>query len=430
MNLFEKSSPRKKFQSLLVQEISRARKKNAALGIINIQLTRLRDINQEYGYDFADQVLELLQDLIKKNLRTQDHLVWTGDRDFSVILGNTHGVGDNILFANKLLNHLSEPVKVGDNLFRLRVQIGMASFPENAVDAEELMKYADAATIIAGNTPDKYYCYEAVGDLDTTTMFAMEDELEKAISAGEVQYHYQPKADIKTGVIAGFEVLSRWNSKKWGFVRPDMFINAAERSNLIADLTMDSLTKTFKEFTELQAVCDNPAITLSVNLSAKILNNAESIERVINTVNIWCERPENLVLEITEGAIMTDPEAARDVLNQLHENGIQISIDDFGTGYSSLSYLKKLPVDELKIDKSFVKDLLQNEDDVMIVQTIIDLARNFHLNIVAEGTETKDVIIKLREMGCHAAQGYYIAKPIPYEQLPGWVGAWDPARIL
>lgn len=314
--------------------------------------------------------------------------------------------------------------------FRFRVQIGMATYPENAVDAEELMKCVDAATVIAGNTPDKYFSYVTKDDHETTTMFAMEDELEKAISEGDIQYHYQPKADIRTGVIAGFEVLSRWNSRKWGFVRPDMIINAAERSNLITDLTVDSLTKTFKEFTELQATCGNQAITLSVNLSAKILNNTESIERVINTVNIWCAHLENLVLEITEGAIMTDPEAARDVLNQLHDNGIRISIDDFGTGYSSLSYLKKLPVDELKIDKSFVMELLQSDDDVMIVQTIIDLARNFNLNIVAEGTESKEIIMKLRDMGCHAAQGYYISKPIPFEQLSGWISAWDPAKIL
>jgi len=421
---------RSKFLTRLKGEITRSKKKGWALGLLIIRLARLREINQEYGYEFADQVLMSLPEIARKHLRHNDFIARIGDREFGVIMSDTRGAGDCILLANQILESCNEPVHINGTNFRIRAHIGIANFPENAQDGLQLLQCADLAASRAENSHDHYVVLESNGEQDTTTIFSMEDEFEKALEKGAIDYYYQPKVDLITGEISGFEVLSRWNSEKWGNVRPDLFIAAAERSGLITELTIDSLTKTLKEFAELQAVYDDSAFTLSVNLSAKILNKTDSMERVINTVNIWCRDPRQLILEITEGAVMTDPEAAKETLNQLHDSGIKISIDDFGTGYSSLSYLKKLPLDELKIDKSFVMDLLESDDDVKIIQAIIDLAQIFNLSIVAEGVESKDVVTRLTGMGCGIAQGYYISKPLPFEQVLSWIDSWDSAYIL
>jgi len=430
MDIFYKTSGRDKFLSRLKAETARSQENGNQFCLLIIRLSRLRDINQEYGYEFADQTVQELNKIIKNHLGQSGYVAKIGDKDFGVILSGTRGTGDGILFANKILEACNEPVNIDGTGFKIRVHIGVANFPDNAQTHMELLKCADLATIKAGKNHESYYVFDSPGEQDTTTMFSMEDELEKAIEKGQIDYYYQPKVDIATGRVSGFEILSRWNSDKWGAVRPDLFIAAAERSNLITELTIDSLTKTLKEFAELQSNGDGPAYTLSINLSAKILNNPDSMERVINTVNIWCDNPGALVLEITEGAIMTDPEAAQETLGRLHNTGIKISIDDFGTGYSSLSYLKKLPVDELKIDKSFVMDLVNSEDDIKIVQTIIDLAGNFNLLIVAEGVENKETVVKLREMGCSQAQGYFISKPIPFEMLLPWLENWDKEKII
>lgn len=420
----EKNNERKKFFSLLEKEVANAEKTGQILNLLLIKLSRLRNINQEFGYDFSDRLLNNVYKKISNVLRKTDHIARVSDKEFALILTDTHGPGDAILFTNQIMALFDNALTLDKQSLKIKLATGIACYPDHADDYLSLMKCADNAVYKACNSLEDYVVYDGSIDADTITMFALEGELEKAINNGDIEYYYQPKVYLNDHTISGLEVLARWHNEKYGNVRPDIFIEAAEKSGLITQLTIDCLGKSLKKYAEVKQKCKFNG-TLSVNLSAKILNNQEITERVINTVNIWCDNPEDLVLEITEGAIMTDPETARNTLIKLHETGIKISIDDFGTGYSSLSYLKQLPVDELKVDKSFIMDLLDNKDDILITQSVIDLAHNFGLLAVAEGIESEEIMNELRKMKCDIAQGYYISKPMPPDQLIPWLNDWQ-----
>ena len=425
MPIFAPVPARKKFIARIDDEIRRAKKHSAVFSLVIIRLVRLREVNQEYGYDFADRLLAHVDEVIRSSVRKKDYVEKIGDKEFGVILSDTRGLGDSVLFANQVIAWFDKPVIIDQISIRTRVRIGIAQFPEHALDHVELLKLADMAAYRAGHHAEGYAIAPSEDDDDTTTMYALESELEKAIEQKQIDYFFQPKVSLVSGGITGFEILARWDSRKWGMVPPDQFIDAAEKYGLVTPLTIDCLTRSLNRFAEL--IDDNRGedFTLSVNLSARILNDQDSIESVLNTVNIWCNRPESLILEITEGAIMTQPEATREMLEQLNKTGIRVSIDDFGTGYSSLSYLTRIPVDELKIDKSFVMNLPGSEDNEKIIRSIIDLAKNFNMTTVAEGVEDRETFTRLKDMGCDLAQGYLISPALPFDQLQPWIDSWN-----
>lgn len=415
------SHDRNAFSTKLKQVIGRTQKQGGTGSLLIVRMDRLREINQEFGYAFGDEVIHQVAKILQKFIARKDYLFRLADQEYGIILPRTRGAGEVILLANKLISHFQDPIHVEDIPFKCRIRIGMAHFPDHATDTIALMQCADRATQKAKELQTRYAISPPIDNSDTTTFFVMENELERDIASNRIRFRYQPKVDLQSGSLIGFEVLSRWKSERWGIIRPDKFIALAERSELITTLTVNCLTRTLKQFSDLQKRHKRPELSLSVNLSARILNHSESLERIIQTVEIWCDRPETLIFEITEGSVIDDPAAALTQLNRLHGAGIRISIDDFGTGYSSLAYLKKIPVDELKIDKSFILDILTNPDDAIIVQSIIDLAKNFGLDTVAEGLESLEVWRRLQDMGCGMGQGFYISKPLRFTDIDAWI---------
>ncbi len=238
-------------------------------------------------------------------------------------------------------------------------------------------------------------------------------ELARDLENNRLLFHYQPQWDLQRNAIKGCEALIRWPHETQGWINPESFITAAEESGLIADLTYWSFNVVLREWSQLSTT--RPPTSMAINLSASLLHSQEIVAMVERAINIWGIDPGNLTLEITESAMMADPQTALNILNALGELGVELSIDDFGTGYSSLAYLKQLPVKELKIDKSFVFNMIDSRKDRNIVQSVIDLAHNLDMHVVAEGIENQATQELLTNMGCDFGQGYFISHPLPIE---------------
>jgi EAL domain-containing protein (putative c-di-GMP-specific phosphodiesterase class I) len=264
-----------------------------------------------------------------------------------------------------------------------------------------------------------YEVYDSTNDPNSVSQLTLSSELRRAIENQELVVHYQPKIDLASGRVSGAEALVRWQHPEQGFLLPGEFMPIAERSGLIRPLTLWVLSDAVRRSAAWWE--SGFEIDVAVNLSARSLRDQElptAIEALTNGCGL---KPERIVLEITESAVMSDPRRARAVLGRVAGLGVRISIDDFGTGYSSLSYLRKLPVNELKIDKSFVMGMLEDENDAVIVRSIIDLAHNLGLKVTAEGVETKAVLDRLRSLGCDVAQGFVVAGPLPPEEFFTWL---------
>jgi EAL domain-containing protein (putative c-di-GMP-specific phosphodiesterase class I) len=305
----------------------------------------------------------------------------------------------------------------------IKANIGIALLSEPDLNGEALILQADSAMQLARETHRDYRIMDGSHQKQIITRKLLECDLGEAISSGEMELYYQPKVNLHTRRLSGAEALVRWNHPENGLIRPDEFISIAEETLLILPLTIWTLNTALRQSAESRKRW--PDFKVAVNLSASILDD-ELVELVMRALRTWDVSPEHLILEVTENAVMKNPESCLKTLKQLRDEGIELSLDDFGTGYSSFSYLKRLPVQELKIDQSFVNMMLESEDDAHIVQAMIDLGQNFGLRVIAEGIETRETIERLAEMGCQSGQGYYIARPMPHTQLLDWIGnsAW------
>ena len=413
---------RRRLLSELNRKILSAQNNNTLLALIIVHLKYLREINNEFGYEIADQLLQELFNKLESLLQPGDFIVRIGDNEFALVLSNLNGTGQGIIAANRILGLCDNPMEISGQLINIKLAAGVSIYPDHALDSEVLFKHADTAVTYARRNQDGYMIYSDIHDHDGTTTYVMRTELEEATINDKLEFFYQPKIHLKDRTIAGFEVLARWTSNTLGEVKPDTFINLAEATGLIAPLTVKAITIALRQCKDILAINSNYSIAL--NISAQILNDPDITRLIMNTISIWCTNPSQLILEITEGAIMSNPEASLNSLGQLHNSGIKISIDDFGTGYSSLSYLKKLPVDEIKIDKSFVLNMNEDKGSANIVKSVIDLAHNFNLNTVAEGVENEEILNELERMGCDVAQGFYIARPMPHDELNPWIMNW------
>jgi EAL domain-containing protein (putative c-di-GMP-specific phosphodiesterase class I) len=262
--------------------------------------------------------------------------------------------------------------------------------------------------------------YDQDRDQHSLRNLVLMGDLRQAIENGELSLNYQPKVSCASGKIIGVEALVRWNHPEHGFIPPDQFIPIAEHTGLIKPLTMWVIDTALQQCREWKYLIQDLHIRMSVNLSVRNLLDLQFPEEVYDLLKKWDIDSSSLELEITESAVMEDPDHAMKVLMLLDTLGVQLSIDDFGTGYTSLGYLKKLPVDIIKIDKSFVMNMLMDQSDAMIVRSTIDLAHNLGLSVIAEGVETEEILLSLRNMGCDGIQGYYICRPVPADDFITW----------
>jgi len=292
-------------------------------------------------------------------------------------------------------------------------------YPDLVDGRESMLKAADSALMDARESGKRFSLYDSALREDRLIYADLRARLHTALNNNDLQLFYQPQINMRDGTVSGYEALVRWQHAELGWIGPDRFIPVAESSGLIENLTYWSFNVALRE---CAAFCRaGSGVTVSINLSAKLLGSREIVDLLERAINIWGFDPALLVLEVTESAMMADPDAALDILTLLHDMGVTLSIDDFGTGYSSLDYLKRLPVSELKIDKSFVLNMADDWQDRKIVRSIIDLAHNLDMQVVAEGIENQSVFNALADLGCDIGQGFHMARPMPVSALPLWL---------
>ena len=406
------------FLAALDEALYEHQQQDTTLAVVLLNIKGFRTINSIYGYSAADRILQQMADRIESVRRQQDLAGQIGVDEFAVALLNLKSPHLAELAANKIITSLDEISLGDDHPIDIKLHAGIAVFPEHGSTSDALLQQADRAIYTARETYQDYQMADNSQQPDASNS-GLVRELEHAITKSELELYYQPKVDLQHKRLYGAEALIRWNSPKRGFIGPDEFIPLAEDNGLIFPLTLWSLNTALRQGVEIRRLW--PDFRMAVNLSASTLAEIELIELVKRALRTWDTKPDRLMIEVTESAVMKNPEASIETLRGLRELGVRLSIDDFGTGYSSFGYLKQLPVHELKIDQSFVKGMASDVNDGRIVQTMINLGENFELSVIAEGIEDEETLYQLTSMGCNHGQGYYIGRPMAREKFMDWV---------
>jgi len=397
--------------------LEEARRKKTSLALMFLDLDRFKRINDSLGHDVGDKVIHIVGERLRQSLRKEDIVSRLGGDEFLVIMKNVENKQAIEAEARRILQLVDEPISVEHHTLYAAVSIGISCYPEDSTNAEDLLKYADTAMYKGkeeGGNNFQFYSSEMT-DLAYEHVM-MERDLREGIKNVNFEVYYQPQINIESGKIIGVEALVRWNHPTVGLLAPDIFLPIAEKTGLIVELDLWVMRTAMKTVSDWYAKGLNPG-DLALNMSMKQLEYPVLTQKIVETF-LECDfRAEWLELEITETEVMKKPEKVIPILEKLHELGISLAIDDFGTGYSSLSHLKRLPIDKLKIDKSFISDIPDNDDAVAIVDTMITLSESLHLNIIAEGVETKAQRDFLFAHGCHNVQGYYYSKPVNHEEM-------------
>lgn len=409
---------RTQFLSLLSDQFEQCRRDRRALGLLLVDLQRFRSVNTTFGYDAGDHLLRCFADRLVHMRRRADSVGRLDGDQFALLMPGIMNGAHASLAANKLLEALQEPFEIAGHSIKIDVSMGLAIFPEHAVSAASLVQNAELALVRARANNAPCQLYEAVAANEETVLLQIERELRDTLEEGGLALYFQPKIALGGGSVCGAEALLRWRHVERGLILPDVFIPLAERTQLMLPLTLWSLNNTLRECASW--LTKSRDLSVAVNLSANVLNMPDVAGLIEQALRFWGVAPANLILEVTESAMMRDPVRSLETLHRLAALGVGLSIDDFGTGYSSLAYMKRLPVHELKIDKSFVLNMANNNNDRMIVKSIIDLAHNFGMKVTAEGVEDGATLQQLEDMGCDRAQGYFIARPMPAEDFIRW----------
>ena len=383
-----------------------------------IDLNRFKEINDTLGHHTGDELLTIVSKRISASVRKSDTVARLGGDEFAVLLRKADHYGAETV-AKKISAAVEEAVTLQGKSCFISCSIGMATFPGHGADIDELFRNADAAMYRAKKSGIRYLFFNSDMTSTEPETLGLTTELRDAIRNEEISIAYQAKFDIVKGVVTGAEALARWNHPQRGFVSPVEFIECAEKSGLITPLCYLIIDHAFRDQATLTR--EGYGISIAINLSAYNLHDPHLVEEITRMVSKYDINPRCFVFELTESAVMTNPDQVKIALTALANMGFIISIDDFGTGYSSLVNLRRLPVTEIKIDRSFVFNLFKNADDSAIVKTTIALGRSLGINVVAEGVETQEMLDAISEFGCHQAQGYFISKPIPFPEFLNWI---------
>ena len=388
------------------------------LSLLNIDLDHYKDINYTFGHQFGDQLLREVAMKLTEVLDENEFISRFGEDEFVLLLpGKTADQAYNK--AEEIVGVLETPLVIASHRIEAEVSIGIANYPNHGSDAETLVQHADVAMHMAHASNDIIKVYDPQSDSFSARAVTLITDLRQAANQNRLYLAYQPKIDIEDGTFVGVEALLRWDHPEHGLIPPDEFIPVVEKTRLINEITLWVLNSAFKRCADLHKRGFN--ITMSVNISAQDLRTDDFPQMVAGLVDAWKIEPSWIVMEITENALIDSANKSRKNMDELSQLGIRISIDDFGTGYSSLAYLKQLPVNELKIDKSFVMDMVDDENDRIIVQAIINLAHDLGLKTVAEGVQDENTLMLLKRLGCDLVQGFYFEKPMSFNQLIDWM---------
>jgi diguanylate cyclase len=400
----------------LEQALRVSTRETAPVSLLLVDLNGFKQINDRLGHHAGDRLLQTVAKRVRALLRQADTVSRLGGDEFAIVLPGAD-VDGALLIAQKVVRAIEEPCVVGQHALKVGASVGIACCPEHGQTAEILLQRADTAMYVAKSKGLGVSVYATATDQHASRRLSLVSELRKGLDEAQFYLEYQPTLHLGTNLVVGMEALVRWNHPQQGRVMPADFIDLAEQTGLIHPLTTLVLETAIREWTPLQPV---PPITIAINLSPRTLQDPRLPYRIAAMLDAYDAPPFCLALEITENILMADPARSLDCLRRLHEMDVRLVIDDFGTGYSSLSYLRRLPVDELKIDRSFVEALAEGQDDV-IVRSTIDLAHNLGLTVVAEGVETEAVQERLRELGCDVVQGTFVSPPRRAADIRDWM---------
>jgi diguanylate cyclase (GGDEF)-like protein len=402
-----------------------ANREGTPIALLLLDLNGFKQINDTMGHHAGDRVLQAVASRLRATLREADTVARLGGDEFAVVLPRTD-IDGAVLAAQKLLHEIEQPCVIDHRSLSVRSSLGIACLPDHGTSAETLLQKADVAMYVAKTEGIGISVYAPNHDRHTHRRLTLISELRKGLDENQFALEYQPIVDLRSSAIIGVEALVRWNHPQLGRILPGQFIQLAEQTGLITPLTTLILETAIRDW--IPSPAPTP-VTVSVNLSPRTLQHPGLSQRIAAMLAVYGAPPASLALEITENILMADPVRSMESLKKLHAMGVRIVIDDFGPGYSSLSYLRRLPIDELKIDRSFITELLTGDDDV-IVRSTIDLAHNLGLRVVAEGVESEEVQAHLIELGCDAAQGTYISPPASATALREWIGQQNLLRQL
>jgi len=399
---------------------------NRGIAVLFIDIDRFKVVNDSLGHSAGDRLLQDCAKRLSECLRESDTVARLGGDEFVVMVENFTAPRDAIAIAQKILTNIAKPFFVDGQEFLMSASIGISTFPEDGTDTEALLKNADIAMYRAKDQGrNNYQFYSAQMNKHTFERLAMESSLRRALERNEFVLHYQPKLDLRSGAIVGVEALVRWRHPDWGMVSPAQFIPLAEESGLIVQIG-EWVLKTACEQSRMWRDQGIQAMRVAVNLSARQFGQKTLLADVAKIIADSGLTPECLELEITESLVMHNPEHAADTLQKLRAMGVTLSIDDFGTGYSSLAYLKRFPIDCVKIDRSFIKDIPNDADDMAITKGVIALGHSLRLKVVAEGVETAEQREFLRSNGCDELQGFLFSKPLPADEVTALLKSHSP----
>ncbi len=405
------------FNDRLEQGIEKAKRNKKSMALLFIDLDHFKEINDSLGHAVGDEILKVTSKRLKNVIRDGDSLARLGGDEFTIILDNLAQGQDASLLAQKILKVLAQPIIIENHELYVSSSIGISLFPQDGDLAVNLLKYADSAMYKAkDNGRNNFQFYSAEMTELAFERVVMETALRSAIVNEELIVYYQPQVDATNNKLIGMEALVRWQHPTMGLVSPNKFIPLAESTGLIVEIDQYVMRTAMKQMTIWQEKGLSTGI-LYMNLAVKQLQQKDFIEILKNLMKETECKAQCIGLEVTEGQIMTNPQEAIIILKGISDLGIELAIDDFGTGYSSLSYLKKLPIDKLKIDQSFVRDLPDDEEDAGITNAVIALAKSLNLKIIAEGVETKEQKEFLVENGCNNIQGYLYSKPVSASEM-------------
>ncbi len=407
---------RRLFTDILNLELAEARRNQKKLAILFLDLDRFKYINDTLGHDIGDELLKEVAERLRHSIRESDTVARIGGDEFNILLADIANADDISGISKKIVDAIKEPCWIRGHQLHSSTSIGISIFPDDADTTDALFKSADIAMYHAKRAGNTYQFYSPSMNIRSIERMRLESWLRQAIGRGELEVYYQPQVDTDTGQVFCAEALVRWNHPEQGVLGPKHFLPLAEETGFITVIDEWVLRTACAQFRAWQeAGLLNLGIT--ANLSAKEFQKTDIVDRISLILRETGLEPKLLDLEITESVAMKNPEHTVANINRLAEMGVHISIDDFGTGYSSLSRMKRLPIQKLKIDQSFIRDIATDPDDRAIITAVTSMAHNMNMKVIAEGVETQDQLSFLRETHCDEVQGYLFSRPLPAEEF-------------
>jgi diguanylate cyclase (GGDEF)-like protein/PAS domain S-box-containing protein len=410
---------RVRFAECIDQALRYAERRNERIAVLMLDLDRFKEVNDSLGHQAGDEILQEVARRIQRSLRASDTVARLGGDEFGILLTDASTDAAILTVIDRITRMQERPIVVQGMSLAVEASIGVAVFPDQGGDLDMLLQHADVAMYAAKQQSRPYAFYDQADDGRDPPQVTLVADLQRAMDDRELELFYQPKVALATGEVHAVEALLRWRHRTQGWIYPDSFIPVAEETGVIKPLTAYVLEAALRQAKAWES--EGLALPIAVNVASRNLLDVEFPAQVRALLERMEVDPSRLQLEITEATIFANPSRTKLVVEELSSLGVALSIDDFGTGYSSLGYLARLPVGEIKIDRSFVIRMLKAPEDATIVRSIIDLGRNLGVTVVAEGVENAATWDRLRELGCPMAQGHHLSRPVPAGELGAWL---------